>query len=129
MRFLKNKINSLLFLLGIVVILIVFIASFISKVKTTTATGMLPFGGEVTEAYYCSCSGNWAYTVTGTKGGVFSYYDGGTTVYENGPPRAGVWALGTYYSGGECLIPGEPCTNGPSVPIGIMNQVGTSMTL
>ena len=131
MNSLKNKIHKRIFLIGIIIIVIVFILSFISKAKTTNATALLPFGGQVTELFYCSCSANYAVTVGSPRGGVFSYYDGGTRVYENGPPRVGVWALGTYYAGGECLIPyGEVCA--PSVaqvPIGIMSQVGTSMTL
>ena len=128
MNFLKNKINKYVFLLGIVIIVIVFIASFVSKVKTTTATGLLPFGGMVTELYYCSCSANWAVTVGSPKGGVFSYYNEGTITYANGMPHTSAWAMGTYGTGGVCLIPGEPCPAGRT-PIGIMTQVGTSLTL
>lgn len=128
MNFLKDKINKSLFLLGVTIIILVFIISFTSKIKTTTGASLLPFGGMVTDLYYCNCSKNWALTIVGAKPGILSY-QAGTVTFSAYQIRPGVWQMGTYVLGGVCTTGVPPACVSARPSIGTMVQVGTSLSL
>ena len=85
-----------------------------------------PFGGRITNMYYCACSASWRVTIGSPVGGSFVYRPGSATVYEYGQVRTGVWALGTWTPGDACVIVvGESCVRLPTQ--GRISQIGTSL--
>jgi hypothetical protein len=69
------------------------------------AQASTPFGGMVTDVFYCNCSNNWRITVSPPVGGVFMYEPGVTVVYEyHMIPVTGVWLLGLHGAPVSCLI-------------------------
>lgn len=88
---------------------------------------MAPFGGMVTDVFYCGCSGNYRLTVSPPVGGVFMYQPGATIVYEYRMiPVTGVWLLGLLTSPVACIVPsGKGCSTIGSYPM--IYMTGTSM--
>ena len=86
------------------------------------------FGGMVEYVIFCTCSvdGSAVITVGPPRGGDFLYIPEITKVYEYFMiPRVGVWVLGNYNPGGQCLIyAGEDCAVVPNQ--GTISIVGTS---
>lgn len=117
---------------SLVLVLFLIITSFGMRVKSGKA--MIPFGGQILNVTYCTCSANLAITVGAPNGGVFTY-DGSGMVYSFYQLfRPGPWVLGSYTPGGACLswymCGTSPCclpdfTTAP--PIGTISEVGTSM--
>jgi hypothetical protein len=86
----------------------------------------LPFGGQVTNAFFCSCDGGWLLTIGPPVGGEFLYRDTPQYAYYQ-LPRTGVWALGLYVPGGVCsFVDGKGCGAIPAQGT-ITETVGTSL--
>lgn len=95
------------------------------------AVAPLNFGGITTAMVNCTCSANILLYVQDVRGTNLPliYQPGATILYMNYRPTSGVWVLGNYIAGGQCLIyAGTGCTTG-GTPVGTMTQVGTSLTI
>lgn len=93
-----------------------------------TSAAITPFGGLVTSMTTCTCSFNLLLYVKDVRGTVLPlmYQPGATMLYKMYTPTSGVNVLGTYTSGGTCLIyAGTTCSTG-GTPVGTMIQLGTS---
>lgn len=91
----------------------------------------LPFGGRITNVYYCSCDTAWAVTVAdlSTSPGsppIYLYRPGTTRLYPFGNILStGTWVLGNRTTGGVCRYwAGKSCAFFPVG--GEMLIVGTS---
>lgn len=92
--------------------------------------GMIPFGGKILIANYCTCSFNWGIKIGPPKGGDFIYQPGASQLfswYKIFTP--GVWALGTASGGAACMqVRGNYCSADEQVPGGpVIFMVGTSL--
>lgn len=95
------------------------------------SSAVLNFGGMTTAMTTCTCSANILLYVQDVRGTTLPliYQPGATILYQNYSPTSGVWVLGTYTSGGQCLIYAVTgCTTG-GTPVGTMLQVGTSLSI
>lgn len=98
---------------------------------TSASSGMtlLPIGGFITYALYCTCSaGNILLTVAGPYPGLYMYIPGATTLYPNfqiyrtGPAVLGLAATAMY----TCMQVGFPSC-WPSGAGTVISQIGTSI--
>ena len=124
MKLFSQEKNKRTLLLGMVGVLLLFVASFGLWVRSTNA--ILGFGGKSVYVYYCPCSANLAVFVVGVKGGVYTFQPGVSQLFAWYQIwRAGPWVLGTYAPPGVCLwyIP-YGCAGFPTM--GTMIEVGTS---
>lgn len=90
--------------------------------------GTQNFGGQVTQTQQCTCSGSTMVTIKDVRGQTISliYQPGASTLYANyNIYSTNVNVLGTYVSGGVCLMVGEPCETTGN-PQGTIQQIGTS---
>jgi len=119
---LKNK--KLLASIIIIVLALSFGIFYISSGQSVNI-----FGGLVTFSMYCPCSQNFLITISGPVGGQFIFYPLTPQFSYNRLPSTGMWALGLYEPGGQCVIPacsGNCCPWG--LPIGTITPiVGTSL--
>lgn len=119
-------------LIAFLILILGAVTAFTISVNTASAGPGDPFGGMIISVLTCTCSGNFAVyfndlTITSTTGGLpLIYQPGATIVYEFGPPlRSGIWMLGTWQTGGQCLVfAGKGCMTIPTA--GTMYMVGTS---
>ncbi len=86
-------------IISIAVVLVAILVSLVVT-KKSQAQGVLPFGGLVTNSFYCTATNNFLLTVVGPAGGTFVYdpefhpqaYDS----YNLGFGQTGMWVLGLY---------------------------------
>jgi len=70
----------------------------------------LPFGGSVVYSFFCGGNGSWMIGITSlppTYVVLLTYIPGTQGFASHNIPYT-TWLLGTYKSGGECVIPGTP---------------------
>jgi len=102
-----------------------------SRVSVAAAGGgMIPFGGKILTANFCTCSFNWGIKIGPPKGGNFIYQPGASQLfawYKIFTP--GAWALGTASGGAACMqVRGNYCAADEQVPGGpVIIMVGTSL--
>jgi len=97
----------------------------------SAATGLMNFGGRSTAMTTCTCSSNLLIYVQDVRGMNLPliYQPGVTMLYQMYQPRSGVNMLGSYITGGQCLIySGTTCTTG-GTPVGTMTKLGTSLAI
>lgn len=109
----------------------VFVAVVFASPSVSSAQGLRPFGGKISDTYFCNCSYTWLITVDDSVGfgGDFIYVPFATTLYSWYQIfSAGPWVLGLYSPGyGVCLeYAGVTCTTYGSNQ-GTMTMVGTSL--
>lgn len=116
-------------LLAVALALTFFVPSSPASVAAAGA-GMIPFGGKILIANYCTCSFNWGIKIGPPKGGDFIYQSGVSQLfawYKIFTP--GAWALGTASGGAACMqVRGNYCVADEQVPGGpVIIMVGTSL--
>lgn len=90
---------------------------------------MQNFGGSVTQVTYCTCSSSIMLDIKDVRGSTISiiYQPGASTLYENynvfGTNQN---VLGTYTSGGTCLVVNGPKCSTQGSPRGTIRIIGTS---
>ncbi len=97
----------------------------------SAATGLMNFGGRSTAMTTCTCSSNLLIYVQDVRGMNLPliYQPGVTMLYQMYRPTSGVNMLGSYVTGGQCLIySGTTCTSG-GTPVGTMTKLGTSLAI
>lgn len=122
MSFLKTKIGASIILVVFVLTLTVF---FVGPSEKTTA--IVPFGGPILKATFCTCSFNILLTVGPPLPGNYIYQPGVSIPYAYGQVfRSGPWVLGNWIPGGMCSMwIGKACVPLPSA--GTILEVGTSL--
>lgn len=102
-----------------------------SRVSVAAAGGgIIPFGGKIVIANFCTCSANFGIKIGPPKGGNFIYQPGASQLfawYKIFTP--GAWALGTASGGAACMqVRGNYCAADDQVPGGpVIIMVGTSL--
>ncbi len=116
-------------------VIVFFVGLFVitSSVYAQTQILLKPFGGIVSYTTTCTCSGTlWIWFAPLYLGGpvvvtgplIYSPYSTILYGYYN-IGRSGLWHLGDYVSGGQCLVyAGKGCVNLPA--LGLMSKVGTN---
>ncbi len=109
--------------IAIISILILIGVWYVTHAQTSSV-----FGGYITNSVYCTCSNNFLLTFSGPIDGQWVWYPGTPQYDHQSLPRSGVWALGLYDAGGQCLMTsGKGCSpfGNPKGTIG--PTVGTSL--
>jgi len=125
-----SKVSSRLRIIDIllVFILVLNIAFIVYLDESKKAQAAIPFGGMNGSIFWCNCSGNLVLHVNDLVSGPkrLIYQPGGTTLYQFGQVRAGVWMLGLWNPGGMCrFFVGKGCAIYPTN--GTVQMMGTSM--
>jgi len=117
----SKKIITIIAIIAVIIVLSVFTL----QVLEVFGAG-LPFGGFITNVFFCSCNGGWLLTVGPPVGGDYLYMN--TPQYAHFQlPRPGVWVLGLYEPAGVCTFhSGDGCAARPAKGI-ITPYVGTSL--
>lgn len=118
---------------GIIIVLFSFITSYGVKIRSGKA--ILPFGGVITAAVPCDCSGGVGLFVLGPIGaGVFLYETGISVPFPYYQFwRPGPFIVGSYVPGGVCMVGVPPLCGdafsgaGFSPGSGTIIMAGTSM--
>lgn len=122
------------YLLPVGIVSVALMIAFVMVSKTAMAGPGTEFGGMISMVTYCDCSTDGSiaavdfndlrYPTPASPPALI--YAGSTIVYQFGPPLStGTYMLGTWQSGGECLIiSGYYCYTYPTA--GTMYMVGTS---
>lgn len=118
-------------LLVIPIILAVLIAGLLgyttAQPKVASAQATIPFGGEILEAFWCTCSAGIALTIGPPVPGQYVFQFGTSIPYPFGQVfRPGPWVLGLASPGGTCsYYIGTGCSIYPVM--GTIGIVGTSL--
>ena len=117
-------------LLLAVVLALTFLIPLSPVSHAVAAVGIIPFGGKILVANYCTCSANWGIMIGPPRGGNFIYQPGASQLfawYKIFTP--GAWTLGIASGGAACMqYAGTSCVPDPTVPGGpVIIMVGTSL--
>jgi len=112
----------------VAIVIAVTAASGVFWYTSQPAYGILGFGGQISQVFYCTCSDGILLTISAPgPAGTYVYQGGLTQVYPYGRIYApGAQALGTYSPGGVCLYVTGPTCSSQSVTRGTILMVGTS---
>ncbi len=119
---LKKKLSTFVFIMAFVFVVFVLL-----PMEQIDAQAGVPLGGTISYVTYCTCSFNYLLTVVGPSPGNFVFQPGASVPFPYGQVyRPGPFVLGTYTTGGICLMyAGYFCYALPSN--GTITMIGTSL--
>ncbi len=122
--------NLAKFLVFAAIFALTFFVPFSSASVAAAGVGMIPFGGRIQVANYCTCSFNWGIRIGPPRGGNFIYQPGASQLfswYKIFTP--GAWTVGIASGGAACMqVRGNYCAADEQVPGGpVIIMVGTSL--